>query len=100
MMRDIQLDCIDLNQPSYAGSQGAAVMQNLSSATGGRYFAARDGARRAMNAILEEFQATYMVTYHLPSNASGFHAVRILPTHNLNLQFHSRSGYYYPNQVR
>jgi VWFA-related protein len=100
MMGDVQLDCIDLNKASYAGSQGAAVLRNLSSATGGRYFPPPDGARRAMNVILEGFQASYTVTYRLPNHLSGFHAVRILPTHNLNLQFRSRSGYYYPNQVR
>ena len=100
MRGDVQLHCIDLNKPSNESSQGAAVLRNLSSATGGRYFASPDGGRQAMNAILEGFKATYMITYRLPSHAFGFHVVRILPTHNLNLHFRSRSGYYYPTQVR
>jgi VWFA-related protein len=100
MAGDVQMDCIDLDKPSYESSQGAAVLRNLSSASGGRYFPPPDGARRAMNVILDGFQASYTVTYKLPNNASGFHDVRILPTHNLNLQFRSRSGYYYSNQVR
>jgi hypothetical protein len=40
------------------------------------------------------------VTYHLPNHSSGFHQVRILPTHNLNLQFRSRSGYYFPDPIQ
>jgi hypothetical protein len=40
------------------------------------------------------------VSYRLPSRAAGFHTVRILPTHNLDLKFRSRSGYYDPNRVQ
>jgi len=96
---EIQLDCVDLNKPAHA-SQGAAVLRSLASATGGRYFPPADAATHALNAILEDFRASYAVTYRLPSHASGFHEVRILPTHNLSLQFRSRSGYYYPNHVQ
>jgi VWFA-related protein len=99
LRNDVQLDCIDLNRATQ-WSQGAAVLHGLASATGGRYFPAPDGAVRAFNAILEGFRASYTVSYRLPSHASGFHTVRILPTHNLNLQFRSRSGYYYPNYIR
>jgi VWFA-related protein len=96
---EVQVDCIDLNQPSHF-SQGAGVLRSLASATGGRYFPPPDGAARALNVILEDFHASYTVSYQLPGHAPGFHAVRILPTHNLNLQFRSRSGYYYPNRAR
>jgi len=99
LRNEVQLDCIDLNQRSYS-SEGAAVLRSLASATGGRYFPPPDGAVRALNVILEDFRTSYTVSYRLPSRASGFHTVRILPTHNLNLQFRSRSGYYYPNRVR
>ncbi len=99
LRNEVQLDCIDLNKPAYA-SQGAAVLRSLASASGGRYFPPPDAPTHALNAILEDFRASYAVTYRLPSHATGFHEVRILPTHNLNLQFRSRSGYYYPNQVR
>jgi len=99
LMGNVQLDCIDLNRSLYS-SQGRAVLYRLANATGGRYFAPPDGAARALNVVLEGSQATYTVTYRLPSRATGFHTVRILPTHNLNLQFLSRNGYYFPNQVR
>jgi VWFA-related protein len=96
---EIQIDCINLNN-SAALTRGAAVLYNLADATGGGYFPSRTGAATALNVILEGFRATYTITYRLPSHASGFHAVRILPTRNLNLQFRSRSGYYFPNYTR
>ena len=94
----VQIYCIDLNNSST--SQATATLYRLASATGGRYFSARDGATRALNVVLEDFQATYTVTYRLPNYRSGFHTVQILPTHTLDAQFRSRSGYYYPNHVR
>jgi len=92
---EVQLYCIDLNRPRDF-SPGSAILRNLASATGGRYFP-RNQASHALQVILEGFQASYTVSYRMPSQASGFHTVRILPTHNLNLQFRSRSGYYYPH---
>jgi Mg-chelatase subunit ChlD len=91
---EVQLDCIDLNPATY-GSQGAATLQHLARATGGYYFPPPDGAAHVSNVILEGFRASFAVTYRLPNHTSGFHLVRILPTHNLNLRFRSRSGYYY-----
>ena len=80
--------------------QGAAVLRGLTHATGGLYFPPPCSATEALHAILEGFRATYTVSYRLPSRVNGFHAVQILPTHNQSLQFHSRSGYYYPTRVQ
>src|SRR5579862_709928 len=96
---EVQIYSIDMSHTNYV-SQGSAVLDKLACATGGRYLPARGGTNRALNAILEGFRATYTVSYRLPSHANGFHDVRILPTHNLNLEFHSRSGYYYPSRVQ
>jgi hypothetical protein len=96
-MNDVRVFWIDLNSSL---SQGAGVLYRIADATGGRYFSARDGVGRALNIILEGFRATYTVSYRLPSHASGFHTVQVLPTHNLGLQLRSRSGYYHPNHVR
>lgn len=95
---EVQIYGIDMSSPS-ARSRGAAVLQCLASATGGRYFP-QTGATRAVNLILEGFRASYTVSYRLPSHAPGFHTVQIFPTHDLNLQFRSRSGYFYPNYLR
>jgi VWFA-related protein len=97
LMNDVRVFWIDLNSSL---SQGAGVLYRMADATGGRYFSARDGVGRALNIILEGFRATYTVSYRLPSHASGFHTVQVLPTHNLGLQLRSRSGHYYPNHVR
>ena len=99
LRNEVQVDCIDLN-PRSSSSQGVALLQSLANDTGGRYFPPPRGAVQALNAILEDLRTSYSVIYRLPSHAAGFHAVRILPTHNLNLQFRSRSGYYYPNRVQ
>ena len=99
LRHEVQVDCIDLNR-SFASSPGATVLREVASATGGRYFPPPNGAADAINVILEGFQASYTVSYRLPNRDYGFHTVQILPTHNLNLQFRSRSGYYYPDRIR
>jgi len=96
---DVQIYSIDLNH-SACPCPGAATLNRLAGATGGRFFSAHDGATGALNVILEGFRATYIISYRLPTHASGFHGVRIFPTHNLNLEFRCRSGYYYPNRFR
>ncbi len=98
LRHDVRLDCIDVHRPADS-PEGSAILRNLANATGGRYFSAAEGAAHAMNVILEDSRASYEIRYRLPSHTYGFHAVRILPTHDRNLQFRSRSGYYYPNQV-
>lgn len=94
---DVEIYGVDLNN---SATQGAAALYHLSAATGGHYLSAPAGPTVVLNAILEDFRASYTVSYHLPSHVLGFHNVRILPTHNLNLRFRSRSGYYYPDYIR
>jgi VWFA-related protein len=93
---EIRIYAVGLKNAAYP-SPGNTVLQNLAGATGGRFFAAREGPSKVLEAVLEDSHATFTVTYKLPSHAAGFHLVRILPTHNLNLQFHCRRGYYYPS---
>ena len=85
---------IDLNQPEDRAA-GSATLRRMAEATGGRYFSTREGAANVLQAALEDLRVSYVVTYQLPSQVVGFHALRILPKHNLNLRFHCRSGYYY-----
>jgi VWFA-related protein len=91
------------NQDSHRMS-GSAFLQQVSEATGGRYFSSsffsahsssQQDAAAVLNTVLEDLRASYVVTYDLPSHQDGFHALRLLPTHNLNLTFHSRNGYLY-----
>ncbi len=92
--RDVQIYAVDLN-PSGPAAEGTFLLQKLASATGGRYFTLGQQADKVYDAVLEDFHASYTVTYKPPGHAGGFHAVQILPTHNLNLHFHCRSGYEY-----
>lgn len=77
--------------------RGSMALRAVSANTGGRYFPIEAGTAKVVDAILEDFHATYTVAYKLPTRAAGFHQVRILPTHDLGLQFHCRRGYYYPS---
>jgi VWFA-related protein len=94
MASDALLYTIDLNDPRHA-SEGSATLQQMAEATGGRSFSLHEGAVQVLQAALADLRASYLVTYQLPSRAVGFHSLRILPKHNLNLRFHCRSGYYY-----
>jgi len=81
-------------------SLGNIFLRQISDATGGRYFSlsprfSQEDAAEVLNAVLGDLRASYVVTYDLPSHEPGFHSLRLLPTHNLNLTFHSRSGYDY-----
>ena len=53
-----------------------------------------------LNAVLDDLHASYVVTYDLPNHRPGFHSLRLLPTHNLNLTFHHRTGYLYDFSLR
>ena len=53
----------------------------------------------SVKGALADLRASYVVTYQLPSRAVGFHSLRILPKHNLNLRFHCRNGYYYEASI-
>jgi len=92
---DVEIYSVDTGDPTF--SDGAEVLRNLATATGGRFLATKQSAYRLAEAILEDFHSTYSVTYSLPSRAEGFHPVRILPTNNSRIQFRCRSGYYYFN---
>jgi len=94
---DVRIYSIDLGGGALPGT---SILQAFATATGGRYISASSGASRALDLLLEGFRASYTVTYRLPTHARGFHDIRILATHNLNLQFRSRSGYYFPNHIR
>lgn len=90
---------VDLGDPERP-SEGSRILKRLSEATGGRYFPIRQGAANVLQGIIEDLHASYVVTYQLPNHQVGFHSLRILPTHNLNLRFHCRSGYYYEKNIR
>jgi VWFA-related protein len=96
LAKEIRIYAVDTGS---SGSGGAFVLRSLANTSGGRYYTLPE-SDEVLNAVLEDFHATYTVTYQLPSRTPGYHAVRILPTHNLNLTFHSQGGYYYPGDVR
>ncbi len=94
---DIQIHCIDLGGNFNPGSR---TIRTIAAASGGAYFSGQQAAQTSLNKILEGFRASYTVSYQLPTHAQGFHSIQIFPTHNMHLQFRSRSGYYYPENIR
>jgi len=88
---------VDLNESD--ASNGSAFLERMADATGGRYFPVRQGDINVLQAALDDLRASYVVTYPLPSRVAGFHSLRILPKHNLNLRFHCRSGYNYDESI-
>jgi Ca-activated chloride channel homolog len=90
---------IDLKATGKKGSSGSSygsgTLRQIAEATGGRHLSFDAQASNALDAVLNDLQASYVVTYELPRHSAGFHSLRILPTYNANLQFHCRAGYYY-----
>ena len=89
---------IDRSKDSY--SQGSRTLQQMAESTGGRSFELPDHAVDLLQAVLADLHASYVVTYQLPNRTAGFHSLRILPKHNLKLQFHCRKGYNYDDEDR
>ncbi len=84
----------------YAVSQSSAndgPLESIAEATGGRLLQWR--GVDVVDQLFAEQRASWVVSYALPNHQKGFHSLRILPKHNLNLQFHCRRGYYY-DEVR
>lgn len=93
---EAQVYAIDLGRPNQP-TNGTAALQNLAYESGGRWIRIGDGASTVFNGVIEDLRSAHVVTYKLPESASEFHEVRILPTHNLKLQFRCRRGYYSTN---
>ena len=77
-------------------SNGTAILQKIATESGGRYLRIKDGAANVFKSVMDDLHSARVVTYALPAADTDFHSIRILPTHNLKLQFRCRGGYYYP----
>lgn len=91
---------VDVDRSKDSPSQGSRMLQQMAESTGGRSFQLPDHAVDLLEAVLSDLRASYIVTYQLPNRTAGFHSLRILPKHNLNLHFHCRKGYNYDNEDR
>jgi VWFA-related protein len=98
----VSIYSVDVGSPRNP-TTGTAFLRQISEATGGRYFSMssrHDNSASLLSVVHDDLRASYVVTYDLPSHQAGFHALRLLPTHDLNLTFHSRNGYYYEPSLR
>jgi hypothetical protein len=89
------------HQPEQNGSRRQGEPRTPGTGRGYRRqkLSAQDDAAEVLEPALADLRASYVVTYPLPSRMAGFHSLRILPKHNLNLRFHCRRGYFY-DEVR
>ena len=85
---------VDLNQDGHH-PDGSSTLESMAAATGGQHLRGRQGAVEILNAVLQDLRSGYLITYKLPNQQSGFHWVRVLPTHNAKLEFRCRNGYVY-----
>jgi VWFA-related protein len=85
---------IDVSSPG-PPSYGVATLQRIARDSGGQYVPIGEGAVAIFNDVIDDLHSARVVTYLAPESKSELHSVRILPTHNLNLQFRSRRGYYH-----
>jgi VWFA-related protein len=91
---EAQIYAIDISSPGRP-SNGTATLQRIADDSGGRRVRISEGAVRIFNDVIDDLHSARVVTYVLPESSSDFHSIRILPTHNLKLQFRCRRGYYY-----
>jgi VWFA-related protein len=91
---EAQVYAVD-NGVSARPSNGTAILQKIATDSGGRYLRNYDGAVNVLNNVIDDLHSARVVSYALPAADADFHSIRILPTHNLKLQFHCRSGYYH-----
>lgn len=85
---------LDLSRSSEFSAARSAITK-MADATGGRALSETKDPAEAIEAVLSDLHASFVVTYQLPDRSPGFHSLRILPKHNLNLRFHCREGYFY-----
>jgi VWFA-related protein len=97
LSREIQVYAIDVGNPAQP-STGTAVLHSIAENSGGRYLTLGEGAAKILGEIIDDLHSARVVTYPLPSSESEVHSIRILPTHNLNLEFHIRRGYYFASK--
>ncbi len=91
---EAQIYAVDLSPPG-PPSNGAAILQRMAEDSGGRRIRSSDGAIGILRVVIDDLHSARVVTYGLPNFGPDFHSIRILPTHNLKLQFRCRRGYYY-----
>jgi VWFA-related protein len=90
---EVQIYAVDVGSPERP-SNGTATLQRIAEDSGGRRVPISAGVVKVFSDVIEDLHSARVVTYLPPESGTAFHSIRILPTHNLNLQFRCRRGYY------
>ena len=80
--------------PAKLGSgRGDGVLQYFSTNTGGLSFAPGSDVEQVLSTVLDDLHSGYVLTYALPEQTGGQHAVRVLATSDPRLEFRARRAY-------
>lgn len=90
---ETQVYAVDVNRTERP-TNGTAMLEKIADDSGGRCIRISEGAVGIFNDVIDDLHSAHVVNYELPESGSDFHSIRILPTHNLKLQFRCRRGYY------
>jgi VWFA-related protein len=93
LANEVEIYSVNVSKPGRP-SNGYAALQTIADESGGRFVQMGQGAQRIFDDIIADLHSAYVVTYVPRASSSDFHSLRILPTHNLKLQFRCRRGYY------
>jgi Mg-chelatase subunit ChlD len=93
MASEAQVYAVEVSSPERP-TIGTATLQRIAEDSGGRRFPISEGVVRIFSDVINDLHSARVVTYVPPQSGTDFHAIRILPTHNLKLQFRCRRGYY------
>ena len=97
LQTDTQIYTIDLN--SKHSSSGTQILHVFAESSGGRYLRGEDGVPNLIATIIDDLHSAYLLTYDLPNRKPGYHQVRLLPTHDRNLRFRCRQGYFFGDGI-
>ena len=89
-----QIYAVDVSNSKRQAYNGSAILRSLAEDSGGRYVRLSEGTHKIFSDVIDDLHSAHLVTYQLPNSGAKFHSIRILPTHNLQLQFRCRRGYY------
>jgi len=99
-------DAQELQAPIYAVNsrprksapgRGDTMLDFLAANTGGLSFGPEQDTEKALSPVLADLRSGYVLTYEPPTQRSGQHAVRLLPTSDPRLHFRSRRAYDEPS---
>jgi VWFA-related protein len=84
---------VNSRSKKYGEGEGAGMLAHLSANTGGLSFAPGSNVEQVLRTVLDDLHSGYVLTYVLPEQTGGQHAVQVLATTDPRLEFRARHAY-------